>query len=73
MPGEPLMVLVTIQSDDGRVCSFECPEIWLNNQEIDVGDEWPEDIDEIDAQSYRIDYMGEWMDNYYDAIEELEE
>ena len=45
MPGEPLLVLVTIESDDGRMCRFECAENWLLQQGIDEGDEWPEDID----------------------------
>ena len=32
MPGEPLLVLVTIESDDGRMCRFECAENWLLQQ-----------------------------------------
>ena len=26
MPGEPLMVLITLESDDGRECQFEVAE-----------------------------------------------
>lgn len=40
MPGEPLMVLVKIKSDDGRECRFECAE--------------------------------DWMEHYYEAVQELE-
>ena len=29
MPGEPLMALVTLESDDGRECQFEVSEDWL--------------------------------------------
>ena len=32
MPGEPLLVLVTIESDDGRMCRFECAENWLKSE-----------------------------------------
>lgn len=73
MPGEPLLVLVTIESDDGRVCRFECSDEWIQNQEISEGDEWPEDIDKIDASEESINKMTDFMNNYYDALEELEE
>lgn len=73
LPGEPLMALVTIESDDGRQCRFECADNWLVLQEINEGDEWPEDIEAIDAESERLDNMSEWMNNYYEAIEELED
>ena len=51
MPGEPLMALVTLESDDGRECRFEVPEDWLEYQKIEEGDEWPEDIDKPDEES----------------------
>ncbi len=73
LPGQPLMVLVTIECDDGRECQFECAENWLTIHEIDEGDEWPEDIEAIEADEERLNHMSDWMDNYYDAIEELEE
>lgn len=73
LPGEPLMVLVTIESNDGRRCQFECAETWLELQEIDEGDEWPEDIEEIEADQDRIGHMSDWMDNYFEAIAELDE
>ena len=57
MPGEPLLVLVTIESDDGRMCRFECAENWLLQQGIDEGDEWPEDIEQVEAdrEAWRCD------------------
>lgn len=44
MPGEPLMALVTVESNDGRTRQFEVSEDWLCKQGIDEGDEWSEDI-----------------------------
>lgn len=72
LPGEPLMVLVTIKSDDGRECSFECAEDWLLNQQIDEGDEWPENIEAIEEDKQRLNSMSEWMDGYYDALDEMD-
>lgn len=73
MPGEPLMVLVTLENDFGREISFECADNWLLAQELDEGDEWPEDIEAIDASGAMSDEMSRWMDNYYRAVEEMEE
>ena len=73
MPGEPLMALVTLESDDGRECRFEVSEDWLCNQGIDEGDEWPEDIDGPDEDSEKAKIMSAWMDNYMDALREMDE
>ena len=73
MPGEPLMVLITVESDDGRECQFEVAEDWLISQGIDEGDEWPEDIDTEDPDSTKAKEQAEWMENYYNALQELEE
>ena len=73
MPGEPLLVLITIESDDGRVCRFECADNWLLQQGIDVGDEWPHDIEKAEADSEHIDKMTEWMNRYYEAVQDMEE
>lgn len=73
MPGEPLMALVTLESDDGRVCRFEAAEDWLCNQGIEEGDEWPEDIDKPDENAEKVMAMSAWMDNYMDALRELDE
>ena len=51
LPGEPLMVLITIESDDGRVVQFEVADSWLTMQGLDEGDEWSEDLDEEDPES----------------------
>lgn len=72
MPGEPLMALVTLESDDGRTCRFEVSEDWLCNQEIDEGDEWPEEIDGTDEMSEKAAKMSAWMENYLNAIQEME-
>lgn len=73
LPGEPLMVLVSLESDDGRVVQFEVPENWLAMQELDEGDEWPEDIEELTDEDEKSIKQSEWMDKYYDALEELED
>lgn len=71
LPGEPLLVLVTIENDDGRVERFECAEDYLLAQNISEGDEWIEDIDAIDEEADRFEHMNDWMNRYYDALEEL--
>ena len=73
MPGEPLMALVTLESDNGRECQFEVAEEWLCNQGIDEGDEWPEDIDGPNEAAEKAMRMSAWMDNYMDALREMEE
>lgn len=73
MPGEPLLVLVTLESDDGRSCQFEVTEEWLLHQEIEEGDEWPEDIDGPDPDSERAANMSVWMDNYMESLREMDE
>lgn len=72
MPGEPVMALVTLESEDGRVSRFEVAEDWLLHQGIDEGDEWPEDIDEPDVVAEKAHKISEWMGNYMAALEELE-
>ena len=67
------MVLITLESDDGRECKFEVAEDWLISQGIDEGDEWPEDIDEADEDSIKAKMMSAWMDNYMDALKEMDE
>lgn len=73
MPGEPLMVLVTLECDDGRTCRFEMADNWLINQGINEGDEWPEDIDEMDSETIKAGKMAEWMDSYYEEVAEYED
>lgn len=73
LPGEPLMVLVRLESDDGREISFEAADNWLISQELDEGDEWPEELDSPDTGEDRMLRQSQWMDNYFSALEELEE
>lgn len=72
LPGEPLMVLVSLESDDGRVIQFEAVDNWLTVQELSEGDEWPEDIEAPDAADERTVRQTQWMENYFEALEELE-
>ena len=73
LPGEPLMVLVTLESDIGEILQFEMPDNWLLMQGLDEGDEWPEDIDAEAPDSAQAQKQAEWMENYYNALQELEE
>ncbi|MCQ2535443.1 MAG: hypothetical protein MJ110_00580 [Lachnospiraceae bacterium] len=68
MPGEPLMVLVTLTNEFGEVIRFEAAENWIELQGLDEGDEWPEDIEGEDSSR-----QDEWMENYYRAVEEMED
>ena len=70
---EPLMVLVTLESDDGRVIQFEAEDAWLKNQKIDEGDEWPEDVEPLIAEDDKASNMNDFMNNYYSAVEEMDE
>lgn len=45
LPGEPLMVLVTIEHEDGKRLQFEVKDDWLMEQGLDEGDEWTGDIE----------------------------
>ena len=73
MPGEPLIVLVTLESDTGEMMQVEVADQWLTLMNLDEGDEWPEDLisKESDMQN-KCDKQSEWMDNYLDAIEEMD-
>lgn len=70
LPGEPLMLLITLENEVGEMVRFEAPENFIEMQGLDEGDEWPEDIDN-DAVTDRITRQSEWMDKYYRAIEEF--
>lgn len=72
MPGEPLMVIVTIANDAGEEMEFEAPDNWLIAQKLEVGDEWPEEVDGFEEPDETTIKQSKWMDNYLDALEELE-
>ena len=42
-------------------------------QWIVEGDEWPEDIGQPDDVSKKAERMSAWMDNYMDALREMDE
>ena len=66
------MALITVQSDDGRMEQIRMAEEWLQSQEIDEGDEWPEDIDEASMGVLKAESQMKFMDQYLEAIEEME-
>lgn len=67
------MALVTLGSDDGRMIQFEAEDDWLTEQEIDEGDEWPDDVDALLEAEDKASNMSDFMNNYYAALEEMEE
>lgn len=70
---EPLMVFVTLETDDGRVLQFEVEDAWLTEQGIDEGDEWPDDVEALLEAEDKATNMSDFMNNYYSALEEMEE
>jgi hypothetical protein len=72
LPGEPRMLLITLESEDGAAIQFEAAENWVEMQGLDEGDEWPEDVDEDSDDQMAAEQAG-WMEGYYRAIQELEE
>lgn len=70
---EPFMVFVTIESDDGRIIQFEAADEWLTEQGIDEGDEWPDDVDALEVEANKASNMSAFMENYYSAVEEMDE
>mgnify|MGYP000756194665 FL=1 len=72
LPGEPLMVLVSLECDDGRMLQLEVADNWLTMQELDEGDEWPDDPDEPDEEDAKSAKQVQRMESYLDALEELE-
>lgn len=74
MPGEPLMVVVSLESDDGRSEQLEVADAWLTRMGLDEGDEWPEELMVAsESELEQIEKQSQFMDNYLDALEELEE
>lgn len=72
MPGEPLMLLITLENEEGSVIRFEVAENWIEMQGLDVGDEWPEELEEVDKDDVKAASQAEWMEGYQRAIEEME-
>ena len=70
---EPRMVLVTLEADDGRVLQFEVEDAWLTEQEIDEGDEWLDDVEVLLEAEDKATNMSDFMNNYFSALEEMEE
>jgi hypothetical protein len=73
LPGEPHMLLITLESEDGAAIHFEAAENWIELQGLDEGDEWPENLDDEDSDNRMAAEQTEWMEGYYRAIQELEE
>lgn len=70
---EPLKVLVTLESDDGRIMQFEAADDWLSEQGIDEGDEWPDDVEALLEAEDKALNMTDFMNNYFDALDEMDE
>lgn len=72
LPGEPLMLLITLENENGELIKFEVAENWIDMQGLDEGDEWPEDIEAENSDSKKAITQAEWMENYFQAIQEIE-
>ncbi len=73
LPGEPLMLLITLENEAAEVIQFEVAENWIEMQGLDEGDEWPEDIEAEDEEAVNAETQSKWMENYYRALQEMEE
>ena len=73
LPGEPLMLLITLENEDEEVIQFEVAENWIEMQGLDEGDEWPDDIETEDEEAVNAENQARWMENYYRALQEMEE
>lgn len=73
LPGEPLMLLITLENEAEEVIQFEVAENWIEMQGLDEGDEWPEDIEAEDEEAVNAENQARWMENYYRALQEMEE
>ena len=73
LPGEPLMDLITLESDMGETLQFVVSDEWLIMQGLEEGDEWPEEVEEEDSDSEKAKAQAAWLDNYYNALRELDE
>ena len=73
LPGEPLMLLITLENEAEEVIQFEVAVNWIEMQGLDEGDEWPEDIETEDEEAVNAENQARWMENYYRALQEMEE
>ena len=73
LPGEPLMLLITLENEAAEIIQFEVAENWIEMQGLDEGDEWPEDIEAEDEEAVNAETQSKWMENYYRALQEMEE
>jgi len=69
MPGEPLMVLVTLESEDRQVIQFEVADSWLLMQGLEEGDEWPDDFEAQMENEKSRSKQAQWMEGYLQAVE----
>ena len=67
LPGEPLMLLITLENEAAQVIQFEVAENWIEMQGLDEGDEWPEDIEAEAEEATNAENQSRWMENYYRA------
>lgn len=72
MPGEPEMVVVTLENEIGQETEMEVAQRWLDLQELSEGDEWPQELDEMSDQEVSYIQQAQWMDNYLHALDEMD-
>lgn len=72
MPGEPDTAGVRLVSEDGTECICEVADEWLRINNLNEGDEWPEEVDFASRTAQAMKQL-EWMDNYLEALSQMEE
>lgn len=73
LPGEPLMALVLLENEYLETARIEVAEQWLAMQELDEGDEWPEEIDVSDDKLSDVMKQNAWLNGYLEAVEEMDD
>ena len=62
-----------MENEAEELIQFEVAENWIEVQGLDEGDEWPEDIETEDEEAVNAENQARWMENYYRALQEMEE
>lgn len=73
LPGEPLMVSVLLENEYLETARLEVADQWLTMQELDEGDEWPDEIDAPGEKLDRVAAQNAWLESFLEDMEQLEE
>lgn len=73
LPGEPLVVSVLLENEYLETARLEVADQWLTMQELDEGDEWPDEIDAPGEKQDRVTAQNAWLESFLEDMEQLEE